>query len=262
MRKIVLAAVLLAALSVNARASWLGRLFGAVQEKTGLEMTNMVEAIDADGAPLTNGVIERKRVFATFHVGDVKHETWDTSIRVIVPRPVTPPPPPVPPEPPVVTNAPPATNSPPVVTNAVVDEVDISGARITSKHKHNPGNIPVTATLNSSRPEGSNVRLSFSGLESWSKHKGEKTTDGGVCILWRDVDGALTGGWFDHHGVGQTVKTMNNIPGGYLDGKEPPPGAEVWFYLVNYEFTKRTNVKSGGNWKTFKLPAGFKLPND
>lgn len=162
---------------------------------------------------------------------------------------------------PGVTNDPPAPD--PVVTNQPPapipgDDVDIRGAQIASKHKHNPSAATITAQLTSARIEGSNVRLAFSGID-WPAQTGSngKSTDGGVCILWRESSGALVGGFFDHHGVGQIVKTLENIPGGYMDGKQPAHGAPVWFYLIDYANKHRTNVKAGGTWAGLKFIPGI-----
>ena len=159
-----------------------------------------------------------------------------------------------------------ATNSAPAVTNkppraGPADDVNVEPFQVLSvRNRIDPSKAEVTATLSSARMYGRNVHLQFSGVDFPAQGDGKKV-DGGVVIGWKGSSG-WRGGFFDHHGKGQTVKTMSNIPGGYLSGEQPPPGAPVWFCLVNYAGTKRTNWKAGGNWKTFALPLGFKLPED
>lgn len=167
--------------------------------------------------------------------------------------------------PPVVTNAPPVT--PPVVTNAPPvngDAFDLSGAVSSSKHRHTPANLPVTVRLKSASIQGSSVRLSFDPIPWKTKtdEKKKKTTDGGVCIAWTGASGTKICGWFDWHGVNQTVKGMENIQAGYMDGLVPPDDADVFFYMTDIDLKERTNVVPGGKWKTFKLAAGFALPED
>lgn len=152
------------------------------------------------------------------------------------------------------TNAPgtPATSTNAIgsVTNATSDAIDLAkGWQRYGQHKVNLPAMDVTRTLYSAKNLGENVRLSFEPLGWPTKHdpKKGKTTDGGVVILWEEGSG-YAGGFFDHHGVGQTTKTQDNIAGGYLEGHQPPKGAKVWYCIVAYSFAQRTSIAYGGTW--------------
>ena len=139
-----------------------------------------------------------------------------------------------------------ATNAPAPQT---ADQIPVEGFVALGKHaKVNPARIAITDRLVSARIEGGNVRLAFDPL-GWSttSDKG-KTVDGRVYIAWQDGD-HWTGGHFDWHGLHQTVKTLGNIPGGYLDHKQPPHGAPVAFCLIDLDGKQRTQfVLSENRW--------------
>lgn len=122
------------------------------------------------------------------------------------------------------------------------DDLDISQA-ITLDHNQRPAqNAAITRQLHSANKEGGEVVLSFDSLD-WPR---QGKVDGGVYIYWKSGD-VVQGGLFDFHGVGQTVKTLDNIPGGYLGGKKPAPGQEIFFCIVNLDGSERTNVKKSAN---------------
>lgn len=153
----------------------------------------------------------------------------------------------------VVTNTTPVAQPPaPQPTPAGGDAIDVSNYVVLSKHKDlKAGKASITKAMYSAKIEGGNVRMSFEQPLNWSTQTGSngKTIDGSVHIFWYEGS-TLYGGMFDWHGVNQTVKTLSNIPGGYLDGKQPPKGAQVWFCLINRECTQRTNVvKSDNTWQ-------------
>jgi len=139
----------------------------------------------------------------------------------------------------------------PLIEQPSLDAIDISRCVTLSKHaKVKPQNARITSIMHSARIEGGNVRFSFDKPLNWSKETGSngKTIDGRCYIFWYEGS-TLYGGHFDWHGLDQNVKTLNNIPGGYLDGKQPPKGSPVWFCLVNREGDKRTSVcRSSNNW--------------
>lgn len=144
------------------------------------------------------------------------------------------------------------TNAPVVVTNNVpADAVDITAVKIIGKHRMNPNAAKIVAELVNVKKYGRNkVTFNVTPAVHWPTVTGDngKTTDGGVCILWREADGSLIGGFFDHHGLRQAQKGLENITGGYLDGRQPPDGAATFFYLINYAGTERTTAKPGGAW--------------
>ena len=130
------------------------------------------------------------------------------------------------------------------------DAVAFAAFQSLGKHHMDITRVPITRKLISASNRGDTVALSFEPLR-WSTETGKngKTVDGGVCIGWMDGD-TLKGGHFDWHGVNQTVKTQNNIPGGYLNGQKPPDGAPVFYWLINREHDQRTNIVAGGTWNT------------
>lgn len=145
-------------------------------------------------------------------------------------------------------SAPAPTNPPPDQVNGPRDAIAISAWQSLGPHKLDPRKMTISRELKSARNQGDTVRLSFDPLGWKSKSGGNgKSVDGAVVIVWQDGDG-YTGGHFDWHGVGQTVKTQGNIPAGYLDHKEPPRGAPVWYFLCDLSYRERTNIMPGGTW--------------
>lgn len=144
------------------------------------------------------------------------------------------------------------TNSPDVVdtnTTANVDAIKLDAWECLGKHRLDPRKMAITRALYSAENRGNTVHLKYEPL-GWSHETGGngKTVDGAVCIVWRD-GATWKGGHFDWHGVGQTDKTQANIPGGYLDGQQPPRGSPVFYFICNREYTQRTNIAPGGDWK-------------
>jgi hypothetical protein len=138
-----------------------------------------------------------------------------------------------PPPGPGPTNQPPSTN--------YYDQLDISGAVLLGPHKGKPiKRAAVTRVLTKADKTGDTVHMSFHSL-NWPSTGSGKRIDGGCYIFWYNGS-QLYGGLFDWHGVGQTVKTLGNIPGGYLDGQQPPNGATIWFCILNLDSTERTTV--------------------
>lgn len=141
----------------------------------------------------------------------------------------------------------------PTPTNPVpnsADAIDVSKCVTLSKHRDvRPVDARITRKMNGAVIEGSNVRMSIELPLNWSTTTmSGKTVDGRCYIFWYEGY-TLFGGHFDWHGLNQTVKTLKNIPGGYLDGKSPAKGAPVWFCLINREGDQRTNVvKCDNTW--------------
>ncbi|HMP72354.1 MAG TPA: hypothetical protein PKE55_03740 [Kiritimatiellia bacterium] len=122
------------------------------------------------------------------------------------------------------------------------DQLDISGATLLGTHRNVPvKSARITRNLYAASIEGSNVRFSMDNL-GWPV---PGSPVGGVnartYIFWKE-GGRVIGGMFEWQRPGQTVKTLQNIKGGYLDGRRPPRGAQVWFMLSNIPANERTNV--------------------
>lgn len=129
-----------------------------------------------------------------------------------------------------------------VTETSVGDELDISGARMLGPHKDMVAqNARITRGMYAADKEGNLVQMAFEDL-NWPSEGSGKKLDGGVYIFWDD-GGGIVGGLFDWHAVGQTAKTLENIHDGYLDGREPPRGAAIWFAIVSMDASERTNVK-------------------
>ena len=129
-----------------------------------------------------------------------------------------------------------------VVENSAGDELDISGARMLGPHKDMVAqNARITRGMYAADKEGNLVQMAFEDL-NWPSEGSGKKLDGGVYIFWDD-GGGIVGGLFDWHAVGQTAKTLENIHDGYLDGRQPPRGAAIWFAIVSMDASERTNVK-------------------
>lgn len=101
-------------------------------------------------------------------------------------------------------------------------------------------NATITRKLHAADVSDGSVVLAFDEL-NWPVQGGGKKTDGTVHLFWKDGD-QVVGGSFDAHAVGQTVKGLENVYGGYL-GKRPAKGATVYFCMVSHDNAQRTNVK-------------------
>jgi hypothetical protein len=125
------------------------------------------------------------------------------------------------------------------------DDLDISNATTLDHNQIPAQNAAITRQLYTADKSGDHVGMDFETL-NWPR---QGKVDGGVYLYWRDGAGNVVGGLFDFHGTGQTVKGLVNVYGGYLGGKRPPKGAEIYFCIVNLKGTERTNVrKSVNNW--------------
>lgn len=143
---------------------------------------------------------------------------------------------------PAATAATPAPAVPADPSATQSDDLDISSAQTLGQHQESVAqNAAITRALYSANVDGDKVQLSFETL-NWPEQRGSKTIDGSVHLFW--VDGTqVVGGYFDAHAVGQTVKGLENVYGGYLGGRQPPRGATVYFALVSLDASQRTNVK-------------------
>ena len=133
----------------------------------------------------------------------------------------------------------------PIPTN-FVDELDVSGAITYGTHADfKPQNAQPTQILYKSDIASGKVYLDFQPLTGWPLDNG---TDGGVCIFWYE-GGNVVGGMFDWHGVGQTIKLLENIYGGYLAGHVPKHGDTVWFCIIgNGDKVRTTVTTSSATW--------------
>lgn len=128
------------------------------------------------------------------------------------------------------------------------DVIPVSEITIIGNNKKDPKKAAVTRKLHSASISGNKISFKTDPL-NWPTQTGNngKTTDGGLVLIWRDGDGYI-GGWFDHHGVNQTVKGLENITGGYIDKRQPQKGAKCYIYLISYDGKQRTNIVEAGKW--------------
>lgn len=136
----------------------------------------------------------------------------------------------------------------PVVAGSA-DALDISGATMLSKHRrHNVAALPIVHTLQGATTGKASMK--YEGTPSdWKKTNG---IDARCYIFWRE-NGRTYGGHFEWHEPGHDSRELKNIFGGYLDGKRPPSGAEVFYCLADNgdmqgSPSKRTNVVAGGRF--------------
>lgn len=142
----------------------------------------------------------------------------------------------------------PAVAKPSTAPAGQVDPVDIASFRCIGKNRFTLRDAAVTRKLYTAKQAGDHALMSFEPL-GFPVREGKKRTDGGVAIFWLE-NGTLVGGIFDWHGVGQTRKTMDNIPSGYMEGKQPPEGADIWFCILAYGYRQRTNLcKAPEPWR-------------
>jgi len=135
--------------------------------------------------------------------------------------------------------------------NADLDAISIAGATLLGPHKNvDPAKAKITDVLTS-------VIVAFNGItmeyetQAWPNNDSPAgdNIDGRVYIYWRDGDG-LVGGHFDWKRPDTKDRTFTNIRNGYLSGRKPPVGAELWFVLVTNKGDRRTNViKGDGVWE-------------
>jgi hypothetical protein len=140
-----------------------------------------------------------------------------------------------------------AAGQPDPLPNDTRDAIPASAVRVIGKHRMDPAKARITSTMRSASISSGLVRVSHEPLDGWPVGQKEAGCDSGFVIVWRD-GGGYVGGFFDHGRVGQTVKTLKNIPGGYVDGKQPPKGGPVWFYKISTDGKSRTTICPGGVW--------------
>jgi hypothetical protein len=122
------------------------------------------------------------------------------------------------------------------------DQLDFSGAIMLGPHKGVPvKSARITRNLFAASMSGGNVSFSMDNLGWPVPNAPVKGVNARTYIFWRE-GGQLYGGMFEWQRPGQTVKTLKNISNGYLDGRRPPRGAQVWFMLSNVAANERTNV--------------------
>jgi hypothetical protein len=122
------------------------------------------------------------------------------------------------------------------------DQLDFSGAIMLGPHKGVPvKSARITRNLFAASMSGGNVSFSMDNLGWPVPNAPVKGVNARTYIFWRE-GGQLLGGMFEWQRPGQTVKTLKNISNGYLDGRRPPRGAQVWFMLSNVAANERTNV--------------------
>lgn len=127
-----------------------------------------------------------------------------------------------------------------------LDEYPIDGAPGYYKgRRETPSAATIDKALFGAKIEGGNVRLDYEKLTGWRVDRGEKDLDGHVCIAFRGPEGVIAGR-FDHKKVGQTVKTLGNIPGGIISANgrsyQPAKGETVGFFILDRTGEKRTNT--------------------
>jgi hypothetical protein len=124
----------------------------------------------------------------------------------------------------------------------IADDLDISQAVTLGQHKIPAQNAALTRQMHHANKHGGHVSMSFDTL-NWPSRA---AIDGGVYIYWQEGS-RVVGGLFDFHRTGQTHKTLENIYGGYLSGKQPSRGTAVYFCIVSSDGSERTSVKLSTN---------------
>jgi len=100
---------------------------------------------------------------------------------------------------------------------------------------------PVESILKSASVSGGKVKFSFSSY-SWPAN-GDGGCDAVVCLFLRQADGAWKGGKFDWiRKGGQSVKTLENVHGGYGGHTVPAVGTPVAFVWGRCDGKGRSNA--------------------
>ena len=142
---------------------------------------------------------------------------------------------------PQVEGYPEATPAP--ISNQL-DAIDISKARTISKYVKNVPAMPITVKLYSVNTSADRVTFDYTPT-GW---KSDGTIDGRIAIIWQD-GAELIIGEFDGKRPNQKMKGLENIHGGYIQGKKPSKGSPVWYVIYDKIGTQRSNVAAGGVWK-------------
>lgn len=149
------------------------------------------------------------------------------------------------------TNAPPV-NPTPVQDSTVKDSltVDAIDLRRVNQHGKNRVDYSRMQTVDLLRfadiDDRNHVRYNNDLPSSW--WRGSSPTQlVRMHVFWPD-GGGYYGGHFDWCRQGQTYKTLDNIPKGYL-GRVPPRGSPMYFVLISNDGRYRTQVvQSKRNW--------------
>lgn len=150
--------------------------------------------------------------------------------------------------PPVVNTSPqpspaPSNSTPPAVADSR-DAIDISKARTISKYVKNVPAMPIVTRLFDVNTGHDRVTFNYDKV-NW---KSDGTIDGRIAVIWYEGEQLIIGE-FDGKRPNQKMKGLENIHGGYIQGKQPKAGQEVWFVIYDKLGRERSNVASGGLWK-------------
>ena len=159
-----------------------------------------------------------------------------TNATVVVPPMTVEPLPPTPPAP-----QPPTVVPDPVPAPATGDAIDISKARTISKYTKSIPAMPVAGTLEVTKLTTRSVAFKTSE-EPWMKGWGR------IAIAWYEGS-TLILGEFDAVKPNDREKELENIHGGYIQNKQPPKGAQVWFVFYDLACKQRSTVVPGGVWQ-------------
>jgi len=134
--------------------------------------------------------------------------------------------------------------------NASLDAISIAGAKLLGVHKNvDPAKARITDVLVSVTVNPGGIILDYQ-TNGWPDNDSGvgDNIDGRVYIYWFEGQ-EQTGGHFEWKRPGQTERSFSNILNGYLEGKKPPRGADLYFVLASNKGDRRTNVvKAEGVW--------------
>lgn len=142
-------------------------------------------------------------------------------------------------------NDPVSTNTPPVVTNNIPQDVvqdDTAKWNEIKWLKENYKGYAPTKKMLSASCNNSRFSYDYEKLD-WHIKTSEKATADAIICVFAIRDGKLVGGKFDWKRVGQKVKGMENIRGGYIKGFDIVKGEECYLALVSIEGKQRTNLQ-------------------
>ena len=144
----------------------------------------------------------------------------------------------------IITNAPAQAGTP----NDPDDGIDLANAVSMGTHARvEPKRAAIDGELRSASLNEHDLVIDWTG--NWHQPGAKKGDSGRAYLYWIGSDGRPRGGMFEWVSRGNTRRGLENIHGGYLDGEQPPKGAQCWAVLLSPDGSKRTNAKKAGTWK-------------
>ncbi len=139
---------------------------------------------------------------------------------------------------------------PPIDEPATLDAIDAAKVTMIGKNRIGiTGARVIPGSMKGAKLEGGNVRYDLALPASWWIDRSNPLKGPRLHIYWPSAGGYVGGHYEWTSFPGQSVKTLKNIPNGYM-GAQPPAGSVVYFCTISHDGKERTPIiEAVGRWK-------------